>query len=235
MKRHWRRVVWLSAALLLALVVIMLGAVVWLHASGRLATLAQHLLHRLSGQHITFETMEFPSWNTVVFTNVRLQRQMPGWHLVADCPRLEAHYGVTGLLNKQVNELRLQHLQMELSASAGPPSAAPSVSTAAPWPMITLPFKRLRLQQGTLRVHWRDQTYVVQQLEALLQPQGNGHVHGEVQGGIAEGPATLQGVINVFLGAATPTARLQLTADAIPMTLLTRLFLSSAAFGLENH
>jgi hypothetical protein len=223
MKRHWRRVVLLSASLLLALVLIMLGAVVWLHASGRLVTVAEHLLHRLSGQHITFETIEFPSWNIVALTNVRLQQQIPGWRLVVDCPRLEAHYGVAGLLNKQVNELRLQHLQMELSASDVPPSAAPPVSTATPRPVTTLPFKRLRLQQGMLQVRWREQTYAVRQLEAFLQHQGNGHVQGTVQGSLAEDTATFQGVIEVFPGATAPTARLQLTAEAIPVTLLTRL------------
>jgi hypothetical protein len=227
MKHRWRRAIFLSASLLLALAVIMLGAVVWLHASGRLATLAQHLLHRLSGQDITFETIEFPSWNTVAFTNVRLQQQIPGWRLVVDCPRLEAHYGVTGLLNKQVNELHLQHLQMEFVASDVPPSTAPPVSTTTLWPVNTVPFKRLLLQQGTLRVHWHDQTYIVRQLEAALQHQGNGHVRGEVQGRLEEGPATFQGVTDVFLGAAAPAARLQLTAAAIPVTHLTRLFPSA--------
>jgi hypothetical protein len=72
MKRHWRRVMLRLAAVLLALIVVGLSIAVRLHTSGRLATLAQHLLHRLSGQELRFETIAFPAWNTVAFTNVRL-------------------------------------------------------------------------------------------------------------------------------------------------------------------
>ena len=102
MKHRWRRIVVLTASGLLALLVLILGALAWLYTSGRLAMLAQHLLHRLSGQEITFESIAFPSWTTVVVTKVHLQQQLPGWRLVLDCARLEAHYGVVGLFNMQV-------------------------------------------------------------------------------------------------------------------------------------
>jgi hypothetical protein len=232
MKRRWPRIVLLIASLVLALVLIMLGAGVWLHSSGRLATLAQHLLHRLSGLQVTFETMVFPSWNTVLLTNVRLQQQIPGWLVVMDCPRLQAHYSVSGLFNKQVSELRLQQPQLELLASDTPAAVSPGPATA-PRPRRAWPFQQLRIQHGTVRAHWHDQTYTVQQLEAVLRPHGDGHIRGEVRGSLDDG-ATLQVATEVFLGAATPTARLQLTATAVPLTLVSRLLspaLSSAWHG----
>jgi hypothetical protein len=174
------------ASCLFALVVLSLGALAWLHTNGRLAMLAQHLLHRLSGQEITFETIAFPSWTTVVVTRVRLQQQLPGWRLVLDCPRLEAHYGVVGLFNMQVSDLHLQQPQMNLSASDAPASVPPASTTALP-PALALPFKQLHVQQGTLQVRWRDQTYRVQQLAALLRSQGDGHLQVEAQGSLPDG------------------------------------------------
>jgi hypothetical protein len=185
MKQRWRRIVVLTASCLLALVLLILGALAWLHTSGRLAMLAQHLLYRLSGQEITFETIAFPSWTTVVVTKVHLQQQLPGWRLVLDCPRLEAHYGVVGLVNMQVTDLYLQQPQIDVSASDAPPSVPPP-STTALQPALALPFKQLHVQQGTLRVHWRDQTYLVQQLAAVLRSQGGGRMRFAAQGSLPD-------------------------------------------------
>jgi hypothetical protein len=212
MKHRWSHIVLLIASLLLALILVMLGAVVWLHASGRLATLAQHLLHRLSGQEITFETIIFPSWNTVVFTNVRMQQQIAGWFLVIDCPRLEARYSVSSLFNQQVKELHLQQPQIELSASNVSTADSPAPTTA-PRPSAW-PFKQLRVQQGTVRARWHDQTYTAQ-VEAALELQEN-TLHGTVTTHITHLTAQLQ---DVLLQNAALSSEARVAANLVQQTV----------------
>jgi hypothetical protein len=64
---------------------------------------------------------------------------------------------------------------------------------------------------------------VLQQLTAVLQAPSDGQLHGELQGRLAESAATFQVVADFFLGSAAPTGHLQLTAEAIPLTLFTPL------------
>jgi hypothetical protein len=223
MKRRWRRVVLMAAAMLLSVLLVVLGAAVWLYQSGRLANLSQDLLQRLSGQEITIDSIEFPSWNTVVFTNVHLQQPLPGWRLAIACPRLEAHYGLAGLLNKQIDHLLLLQPQLKLSRSDTSPPPQP-VSPPGAQPAVALPLKRLLMQQGTFNLRWRNRVYTVQHIEAVLRPQRDGQLHLEAHGSLEGSAATFQVMARTVLGTPQPIGDVQLIADAVPLAWLAEVF-----------
>jgi hypothetical protein len=217
MQHHWRRLALLVTAVLLTVFLIGLGVAVWLYKSGRLASLSQDLLQRLSGQNVTFETVEFPSWHTVVFTNLRLQQRFPHWRLVVECPRLEVHYTLAGLFNKQVDHLYLRQPRAELSRSddTSPPAQAPS-----PPAVTVLPLKRLTIQQGTLHLRLGDQTHTLQQFEATLRLYGNRQLQAEASGSLGDGATTLQAVARIALGKPQPSGKVHLSVNAVPLARL---------------
>ncbi|MGQ4809182.1 hypothetical protein NKDENANG_02593 [Candidatus Entotheonellaceae bacterium PAL068K] len=220
MKRRWRRLAVTITAAILTLCLVVIGVGAWLYHSGRLITLSQALLQRLSGQEVAIGTIESASWNTVVLTNLRLSSRLPGWRLEVRCPRLKARFGLLDLINKQVEHLHLDRLQVELWQSDIALAAVPGSSH----PRTLLPWRRLTLQHGTLRLHWRNQAYTWQQLEATLRQQRNGSLHLEASGSLDNQAAVLQVDARTVLGAAPLTGSLHLRTTAVPLSRLAKAF-----------
>jgi hypothetical protein len=220
MKRHWHRLVLIAATALLSILLVVLGVVVWLYHSGRLASLAQPLLQRLTSQEVTFEAVEFPSWNTVALTNVRLRQRISDWHLEVAMPRLEVSSSLVGLLRQQLGHVHLQQPRLELVHSTTTLSTPPLDAPLDSQPVAILPFKRLTMQQGTLQVRWQNQAVALHQLEAMLQPQGSRALHVAVSGSLDGSVATFRMTADTVLGEAQPAGRLQLSATAVPLPLL---------------
>ncbi len=216
MKRRWRRFILTAVTALLVLCLIGVGVAVWLHQSGRLAGLSEDLIERLSGQDVTIGSIKFASWDTVVLTDVRLSQRFSGWRLAVHCPQLEVRYGLAGLLNKQIDTLKILQPQVELSRhhdSVPPPQPSSQ-------PVGALPLKRLIVQQGTVHIRWDNRTYTVRQLNAILQPQDSHQLRAEVKGTLDGTSATLQLVADITLNGPQPTGRVHLTVQAIPLSRL---------------
>lgn len=164
--KPWRRITLITAAALMVLALGLIGALMWLQSSGRLAQYAQELVQEHSGQNLSFETVAFASWNAVALTNVRLQQTLPGWALEVFCPRVEARYTLQGLRQKQVSSVRLiepvVHLQTRATpAASGTGGEAPSV--------IALPVERIQIQNAELHVKHGDAPYTFKQIEISVR------------------------------------------------------------------
>jgi hypothetical protein len=217
MKYRWRRFMLTSAIILLALALIGVGTAVWLHQSGRLATFATELIQYLSEQDITIGAVSVTSWNRIVLTDVQMSQRLPGWRLTLYGPRLEIHYGLTGLLRKQIDTLAISQPQLDLSYSpdAAPPPASQSSGV--------LPLKRLIMQQGTLRLHWRNHTYTIQQLEAHLRPLPHHQIRAEANGILDDHAAPLQLNADIALDGPQPTGHVRLTTASAPLARLAKI------------
>ena len=222
MKRRWRRVLVTLTAVFVALCLMLLAGLVWLHTSGRLATLAQDLVQRLSGQEVSIDALEFPSWNVVAFTGVRLQQRLGTWHLELICPRLEARYGLQGLLNKRVEHIRLLRPQVHVQATTAAP--APVSPPPAPPATIALPVKRLVVQQGLLHLRWHDVVYTWREIEANLQQRQAQQVAIVANGKLDDQGATLHIQGEVPLNRPQPAGSWQLTVSSLPLSRLVQAF-----------
>ncbi|GIX45844.1 MAG: hypothetical protein KatS3mg131_0055 [Candidatus Tectimicrobiota bacterium] len=208
MSRFWKGVALSVLILLLAT----LAALVWLVQSGRLAQLSEALLKRLSGQEVRIGTVSFASWNTVVLSDVRLVQAFSGWQLRLACPRVEARYGLLGLLRGEVHRLVLREPELALArqaaasspAAAAPPAAAPTA----------LPIRRLELHQATL--HLPGATLAPLTLTAAPDPQGRLRLAGE---GKWQG-AALRFTGQVALAAPQPAGTLALHFAALSLAAL---------------
>lgn len=221
MKRRWRCVLLTATLVLVALGLLIIGSLVWLHASGRLVTLAQHLAQHLSGQNVHIDAIEFPAWNMVAFTGIRLQQQVGSWDLEMICPRLEARYGLRGLLNKHVEQVRLLQPQVHVQASAVPPAPPSPASTS---PMRPLPVKRLAVQQGTVHLRWHEVTYAVRQLDITLQQQQGQEVAIVASGTLAETMASFRLQGHTPLDRSQPAGSWQLTTRDLLLSQLAQTF-----------
>lgn len=193
MKRRGRRVVLIAVIILLSLGLIAAGVAVWLHQSGRLAAVATDLIQRFGKQDVTIGTVKVTSWDTLVLTDVHLSQHLSGWRLTLACPRLEIHYGLSGLLNKQIDSVAIAQPQIDLFHQ--PDMVLPTSSQ----PPGAFPFNRLMVQQGVLHIRWRNHTYTIQQLAARIQPQADQHVQAEANGILDGDTARLQLTANVDL------------------------------------
>jgi hypothetical protein len=218
MKRRWRRLLLTLTAVLLALCLIVLASFIWLQTSGRLAALAQDLVQRLSGQEVHIDAIEFPSWNMAAFTGIRLQQRLGRWHMDLICPRLEVHYGLRGLLNKRVKHLRLLQPQIHIQAMATAASPdSPPLSRPA---TMALPVQHVTVQQGMLRLHWRDAAYEWRHIEASLQQRKEQQVLLTASGTLDENDATVHIQGEIPLNQSQPAGSWQLTTRALPLSRL---------------
>jgi hypothetical protein len=180
MKRRWHRIVVALAVIVPATCLLVAGGLFWLHRSGYPATLAQDLLHRFDGRNVTAGRIEFPTWKTITLIDVRFQWQMAGWNVTVVCPRLEAHYGVVGLLTKRIDTLHLRRPRVILTQSPDLP-LMPSVPSRTSQALAALPLGRVKVQQGTLHIHGRRQHYVLAPFDAVLRQPSDGALRIEAE------------------------------------------------------
>jgi hypothetical protein len=195
MIRAWRRLVLAVAAVALAFVVVGIGVVLWLYTSGRLTTLATALVQQLSGQEVTIGSLTFPSLGMAVLTEVRLQTELPGWHVEVRCPRMEARVGWWGLLKQRITHLHLQNLQVVLQARDNPATTTAAAPRA--WPVIgPLPIARLTASHSQVQIQWPHERYAVQSLDIQLRQQGTQELLVEIAGAVEGSSATVLGTLS---------------------------------------
>jgi hypothetical protein len=224
MKRRWRRVLFTVTGILLGLILVALGGIVWLQRSGHLTRLAQDLVHRLSGHEVTIEAITFPAWNVLALTGVRFQQQLPGWHVAIVCPRLEAKYGLRGLLEQRIGSLHLVQPVVHLRWRDVPPPTPETVAPATGAPVaVDLPLARLDITQGTLHIQRHQTTHTLQQIEAMAQQQSNKKVRMTLRATLGEDAATVQVEGHASLDLRQPTGTWKLTTEVPSLPQLTRM------------
>lgn len=227
MKGRGRRLLRIAVIVLLTLSLIGVGVAVWLHQSGRLAAVATELIQRLAKQDVTIGAVTVTAWDTLVLTDVHLSKQLPGWLLALSSPRIEIHYGLTGLLNKQIDSVAISQPQIDLSHQPDivlPPSSQP---------VGAIPLNRLLVQQGIVNLHWRNHTYTVQQLEARVQPQADLHVQVEINGILDDHTARLQMTADFDLGRSQPSGQARLLTKSASLPRLTEMFRQVSPLALQ--
>jgi hypothetical protein len=195
MTRTWRRLVLTVAAIALVFVVLGIGVVLWLYTSGRLTTLATVMVQQLSGQEVTIGSLTFPALGTAVLTDVRLQTDLPGWHLEVRCPRMEARIGWWGLFRQRLAHLHLQNLQVVLRARDQHASTTAVAPRAQPV-LGPLPIARLTASHSQVQIQWPHERYTVQLLDIQLQQQGTQALLVEIAGTVEGSTATVLGTLS---------------------------------------
>ncbi len=176
--KPWRRVILITAIILLVTVLGLIGGLMWLQSSGRLARYAQELVQEHSGQNLSFESVAFASWNVVALTNVRLQQTLPGWGVDVTCPRVEAHYTLQGLRHKQISAVHLIRPAVHLQTLESPVAADASGEAPA---VIVLPVEHIEIRDAALQVDHGDASYTFKQIEVSVRQMAAQHVRIDVR------------------------------------------------------
>lgn len=210
MKRG-RRVIPITAIVLLVILLGLIGTLKWLQSSGRLTQYAQKLVQAHSGQNLSFQSVTFTSWNVIALTDVRLQQRLPGWRLDVTCPRVEAHYTLQGLRRKQMTSVRLMrpavHLQTSQTAAADSGGGAPAGSV--------LPVERIDIQDALLRVDHGDTPYILTHLEASVHQIAAPQVSLDVRASVDDDTAQVHIKGDMSLDLAHPTGTFDISLSQV--------------------
>lgn len=223
MKRSWRRFLVTVATIVVVLLLMLTGVALWLYHSGRLAVISTRLVHSLSGQDISIDTITFPSWNTVVFTDVHFHTSFPGWQLDILCPRVEARVGLRGLLNQHVETLLVEGFQVVLQARdvALVTSSAPTPSVPAG--LTPVPITQLTARHGQLSIRSAQRQYTWHDLDIRLQQHAAQTIQLDLRGNFEELLAPVRVTTHLDLGTSQLSAQVHITATALSLSELAQV------------